>query len=142
MKRQSLRILMAILGFAVLGSTVKAQVEDQIVVTIPFQFVVGGKILPAGTYRANRVSATGERFEGLVLSSFDNNVSAIVHPTEVESARADKAQLSFEQVGGQHFLSKIETRDNVYNIQVPRAATLLASTPSHSGAVSSSSGSN
>jgi hypothetical protein len=142
MKRQSLRILMAILGFAVLGSTVKAQVVDQIVVTIPFQFVVAGKTLPAGTYRANRVSATGERFEGLVLSSFDNNVSVIVLPTEVESARADKAQLSFEQVGDQHFLSKIETGDNVYNIQVPRAATLLASTPSHSGAVSGSAGSN
>jgi hypothetical protein len=142
MKRQSLRILMAILGFAVLGVTVKAQMLDQIVVTVPFQFVVGGKTLPAGIYKGNRVSATGDRFEGLVLSSFDNNVSVIVLPTEVETARADKAQLSFEQVGGQHFLSKIETGDNTYNIQVPREAALLASAPSHSGAVSSSSGTN
>jgi hypothetical protein len=141
MKRRSLRVVMALLGFAVLGGTVKAQVLDQIVVTVPFPFVVAGTTLPAGTYRGHRVSANGDRFEGLVLSSSDNGASVMVLPTEVESERGDKAQLSFEQVGDQHFLSKIETGANVYNIQVPRAAPLLASTPSHTGAVSGSAGS-
>ena len=143
MKRQSLRILMAVLGFAVLGGTVKAQVLDQIVVTVPFQFVVGGKTLPAGTYRGNRVSATGDRFEGLVLRNFDDpHASVIVLPTEVRDARGEEAQLTFERVGGEHFLSKIETGDNVYIIRVSRSATLLASTPSQTGAASSANGSN
>ncbi len=142
MKRQFLRILMAVLGFAVLGGTVKAQVLDQIVVTVPFAFVVGGRTLPAGTYRGNRVSATGDRFNGLILSNLDNRAGVIVLPTEVESERGDKVQLSFEHVGDQHFLSKIETGKNVYNIQVPRAATLLASTPLNTGSVSSANGSN
>ena len=142
MKRHSLRILMAVLGFAVLGGTVKAQVLDQIVVNVPFEFVVGGKTLPAGAYRANRVSTTGERSEGLVLSSLDNRAGVIVLPIEVEDARGDKPQLTFERVGDQHFLSKIETADSVYNIQVSRSATLLASTTSHTGAASSANGSN
>jgi hypothetical protein len=142
MKRQSLRILMALLGFSVLGATAKAQVLDQIVVNVPFEFVAGGKTLPAGTYRANRVSATGDRVKGLVLSSFDNRAGVIVLPIEVEDERGDKAQLTFERVGDQHFLSKIETGYSVFNIQVPSAATLLASTPSHGGAVSGSNGSN
>jgi len=142
MKRQSLRILFVLLGFAVLGATAKAQVLDQIVVNVPFEFVAGGKTLPAGTYRANRVSTTGERSEGLVLSNFDKRAGVIVLPTDVEDARGDKAQLIFERIGDQHFLSKIETGYSVYNIPVPSAATVLASTPSHSGAVSGSNGSN
>jgi hypothetical protein len=56
MKKLCLRIAVSLVGFAGLGITAKAQVVDQIVVTIPFEFVVAGKTLPAGTYRVNRVS--------------------------------------------------------------------------------------
>jgi hypothetical protein len=142
MKRQSLRFLMAALCLAGLSVAVKAQVSDQIVVTIPFEFVVGGKTLPAGTYRGNRVSSTGEPFEGLVLSSFENRTSVFVLPTEVESAPTDKPQLTFEQVGSQRLLSKIQTANYVYNIKLPRAASLLASNPSNNGAGSDSAGGN
>ena len=136
MKKLYLRILVALVGFAGLGATAKAQVIDQIVVTIPFEFVAAGKTLPAGTYRVNRLS--DDRFAGLVLSSFENRASAIVLPTEVESAPSDKAQVSFETAGDAHFLSKIKTADNVYNIQIPRAAILLASGKSHTGTASGS----
>jgi hypothetical protein len=135
MKKLYLRILVALVGFAGLGATAKAQVIDQIVVTIPFEFVAAGKTLPAGTYRVNRLS--DDRF-GLVLRSLDNRASVIVLPTEVESAPGDKAQVSFETAGDEHFLSKIKTADNVYNIQVPRAAILLALGKSHADAASGS----
>jgi hypothetical protein len=131
MKRQYLRFVATLFGFAALGATVKAREIDQVVVTIPFQFVAAGKTLPAGTYRLNRVS--NQRFQGLFLSSFENRVSTIVLPVEVESSPAETPQLTFEQVGDQRVLSKIQTGDNVFNLRVPRAATLLASAPSHSG---------
>jgi hypothetical protein len=141
MKKLYLRILVALVSFAGLGITAKAQVVDQIVVTIPFEFVAAGKTLPAGTYRVNRLS--DDRLGGLVLRSLDNRASAIVLPTEVESAPSDKAQVSFETAGDEHFLSRIETSDNVFNIPVSRAAILLASAKSHTGAASgSSAGSN
>src|SRR4029077_12379400 len=105
MKRQYLRILLAILGFAVMGGTGKAQELDQITVTVPFQFVVAGKTLPAGTYEGHRVSAAGDRFTGLVLKNVDDRVSAIVLPVEVESTRGG-AKLSFDQVGDRHFLTR------------------------------------
>jgi hypothetical protein len=142
MRKQSLRILLALLGFAALGAAAKAQVLDQIVVNIPFEFVAGGKTLPAGTYKATRVSASGDRFEGLLLINFDNHVSVMVLPNGVEDSRSEKAQLSFKRVGGQHFLSKIETGDNLYNIEISHAAPLLASSPALSGVVSGSAGSN
>jgi hypothetical protein len=136
MKRQYLRVLMALIGFAVSGISAKAQAVDLVEVTIPFQFVVDGKTLPAGTYRVNRIS--DERWEGLHLSSLENRVSVIVHPSDVESARADTSKLTFETAGNQHFLSQVKTGDNVFNIQVPRQTALLASAPSPSGTASGS----
>jgi len=137
MKKLCLRIAVALVSFAGLGITAKAQVVDQVVVTIPFQFVIAGKTLPAGTYRVNRVS--DDKWEGLILSSFENHASAIVHPIEMESTPDDKAHVSFETAGDEHFLSKIETADNVFTIPVSHAAILLASGKSHTNTASGSS---
>jgi hypothetical protein len=127
MKKQSLRILLALVSFAGLSAAVKAQVPDQIVVNIPFAFVVEGKTLPAGTYKANRVS--NDKWDGIVLSNVENRVGVIVHPNDVESAPADASKLTFETAGDQHFLSQVKTGDSVFNIHVPRQAALLASAP-------------
>jgi hypothetical protein len=141
MIKQYFRILMALVGFTGLGITAKAQVPDQIVVTIPFEFVAAGKTLPSGTYRVNRLS--DDRREALILSSFENDASAIVLPTEVESAHSDNARATFQKAGDQHFLSKIETDDNVFTIAVSRVAMLEASAKSQTDTASeSSSGSN
>jgi hypothetical protein len=136
MKKLCLRIAVALVSFAGLGITAKAQVVDQIIVTIPFEFVVAGKTLPAGTYRVSPVS--DDRWEGLILSGVKNHASAIVLPNEVENA-AEKAHVSFETAGDEHFLSKIETADNVFTIPVSRAAILLASRKSHTDTPSGSS---
>ena len=138
MKKLCLRILVVLVGFAGLGVAAKAQVVDQIVVKIPFQFVVAGTTLPAGTYRVRRV--WDETSESLILSSYENNAGVIVLPTEVKSAPTDKTQVSFETAGDEHFLSKIETANNAFTIPVSRAAILLAMGKSHTGAPSGSSG--
>jgi hypothetical protein len=130
MRKHCLRILIALIGVAGLGMAAKAQVVDQIVVNIPYEFVVAGKTLPAGTYRVNRVSRDNQ--EALVLSSFENGAGAIVS-TQVENSSADKAHVTFEQVGGQHFLSKIETADHVFTIPVSRSEILEAAAKSARG---------
>ena len=129
MKKQSLRILLAVFGLAGLGVAAKAQDIDQVVVTIPFEFVVGGKTLPAGTYRTNRIS--NDKHEGLVLSSVENHVSVILHPTKVESTHDDNAQASFQETGDQRFLSTIETGDNIFTIPEPSVVIQEASARSH-----------
>jgi hypothetical protein len=130
MRKQYLRILIVLIGAAGLAMAAKGQAVDQIVVNIPYEFVVAGKTLPAGTYRVNRVSNSTERM--VVLSSFENRASAIAFATDVETTNADKAQLSFERVGGQYFLSKIETADHVFNISVSRSESLEAAARSRS----------
>ena len=132
MKKQSLRILLAVFGLAGLGVAAKAQDLDQVIVTIPFEFVVGGKTLPAGTYKTNRIS--NDKYEGLILSSVENHVSVILHPTKVESRYDDKAQASFQETGDQRFLSTIETGDNIFTIPEPSVATQEAAARAHAGA--------
>jgi hypothetical protein len=142
MRKQCMRILFALIGVAGLGVAAKGQEADKIVVNIPYEFVVAGKTLPAGTYTLNRASSSNPRV--LVLSSFENRAGAIVLPVEVESSRAEKAQVSFEQVGGEHFLSKIETAGHRFTISVSHSEILEAAARAHSGtsASGSSSGSN
>src|SRR6202521_5759708 len=106
MKKQCMRILIALIGVAGLGMAARGQVLDQIVVNIPYEFVVAGKTLPAGTYRVHRVDDRNNR--ALAISSFDTGAAVLVLPVEVAGqTRAAEPRLSFQQVGEQHLLSRI-----------------------------------
>jgi hypothetical protein len=68
-----------------------------------------------------------------VLSSFDNHVSAIFLATDVEDSPAGKDEVSFETVGGQHFVSQITTSEHVFTISITRSEILEAAARSNSG---------
>jgi hypothetical protein len=123
------RSLVAVAFLLGLGVTAKAESGSRVVVTLPFEFVVSGKTLPAGTYTASRLS--DYRFGGLRLTSRANGTSIFVLPNEVEGTSADKPNLTFRQVGEQHFLSAVQTEDEIYNIPVSRSVILEASTKPH-----------
>jgi hypothetical protein len=134
-------VLVAIICFLGLGVASKAEIRDEIVVTLPFEFVVSGKTLPAGTYTVSRFE--DDKFGGLILSSYVNRTSVFVHPVEIETASADKPQVSFERIGEQNFLSRIQTANDVYNIPVSRSVIAAATAGSHyNRSASGSSGSN
>lgn len=141
MKKHCVRILSVFFGLAALAVTVKGQAVDQIVVKIPYEFVVAGKTLPAGTYRINRVTDRNEK--ALAISSFENHAVVLVSSEIVDQNRAEQPVVGFQQVGDQHFLSKIVTAEHVFTVPVSRSAVLEASMKSHGGpSESSSSGSN
>ena len=134
MRRQCLRIVIALIGVAGFGIGVKAQVLDQIEVNIPYEFVVAGKTLPAGTYRVKRVGVTDPRL--LILNSLETRATVIIHSTWVENNEnndADKNEVSFVQVGDEHFLSKIETPNHLFTISVSLSEILEAAAKSQSG---------
>jgi hypothetical protein len=128
MRKHHLRFLIALIGVTGLGTGAKGQAVDQIVVNIPYEFVVAGKTLPAGTCRVNRLSSIHP--EVLILSNFESRAGLMVRSTEVESTRGYKPEVSFEQIDGQHFLSKIETADHVFTIPVSRSEILEAAAKS------------
>jgi hypothetical protein len=120
MKNLYFRIAVVLVGIAGMGITTKAQAVDQLAVTVPFEFVVDGTTLPAGMYRLHRLS-DGKPSGGLVLSSYENRVSSVVFPIDIENAIVYKPQLIFETIGGQRVLSRIQTADNVFDIPIAKS---------------------
>jgi hypothetical protein len=116
------RIMVAVTLLFGLGVAAKAESETGIVVTLPFQFVVRGKTLPAGTYTAKQLS--NDRFGALRLSNRANGTSVFVLPNEVEDASAFMPRVSFQRVGEHYFLSAIQTADDVYNFPISRSALM------------------
>jgi hypothetical protein len=122
------RIIVAVTLLFGLSVAAKAQSETGIVVTLPFQFVVRGKILPAGTYTAKQLS--NDRSGVLRLTNRANGTSVFVLPDEVENASAFMPRVSFQRVGGHYFLSAIQTADDVYNFPISRSALMEAAAKS------------
>jgi hypothetical protein len=142
MKTTYARFLSAFFGLAALAAASRAQVVDQIIVNVPYEFVVGGKTLPAGTYRVNR--ANDRDNTELEITGVENRTGALLLSTEVRPAHEDKPTLTFQHVGDQYFLSKIETAEHIFTIPVPaaKAAAVIARKNQTNPSPSSSSGSN
>jgi len=124
MKKHYVRFLMVFFGLAALTATAHGQASDQLVVKIPWEFVVAGKVLPAGTYRVNRVNDWDQH--QLVVSSLENRVAVFFLSGPVDDSRDEQPRLSFQQAGDQHFLSKIETAKHTFTIPVSSKAVLEA----------------
>jgi hypothetical protein len=140
-KRKYASILLTVIGVFGMGPAAKAHPWGKIKVTLPFEFVVDGRALPAGTYTLSRLG--DDKHEGLILSNYESGTNVFVHIVGVESASADKPDVSFQRVGEQLFLSSIRTSHDVYNVPVPSSAILEAAGRPHENTGSSeSSGSN
>jgi hypothetical protein len=83
-----------------------------------------------------------EKFDGLILASYDKHTSVFVRPSEIESASPDKPQVSFQRVGDHHFLSTIQTTWDVYHFPVSCSVIMEAAAKSGNASTSGSSGGN
>jgi hypothetical protein len=133
------RVIVAVIFLFGLSVAANAEIRREAVVTLPFGFVVGGEVLPAGQYTISRLLPGP--FDVLLLTSTINGTSVFVNPVEIEEAATYKPSLRFHKVGGQNFLSSIETADYVYNFSVSPSAVLEAAAKQHNTtAVSGSAG--
>jgi hypothetical protein len=102
--------------FLGLAGAVKAEAETADIVTVPFEFVVGAKVLPAGTYTVRSLS--NDKSGTLIISSRDQGTSMFVLPYVEDNVVTDKPELSFNKVGDSYFLNSIQTEATVYRIHV------------------------
>jgi len=128
MKGKFRTILILLVGLLALCTVTKAEGRDAIKLAVPFEFVVDGETLPAGTYTLRRLG--DDKFEGLILRNETTGTSVFVHPIEIENASSDMPRVSFERFGEEHFLSKIQTSHDVYEI-VARSETLETTARAH-----------
>src|SRR5208282_622292 len=84
MKKYSAAILTAVFGMATFAMGAKATTSDQLLVKVPYDFVVAGKTLPAGTYRVSRLSF--RNIGELAITNLDNNAGVLLGASEWEDA--------------------------------------------------------
>jgi hypothetical protein len=131
MKRRYLTVLVGLICVTTLGLTARAQDEDTVTAKVPYDFVAGGAVLPAGTYRISRVDTVGTR--ELEISSYETGASAFLLPTVFADGPGEHAQLTLESVGGKYFLSEIQTANGVYTLALPRSVIMVGQTGQHGG---------
>src|SRR5215469_5913406 len=102
MKRDPFRLLVLVFAAALLAAAASAGDLDRLVVNIPYDFVVSGKTLPAGTYNVERLNDNDQH--PLFISSVERRTSAIVVSSEVDSASKAHPAVTFVNAGDQHFL--------------------------------------
>ena len=124
MKQQLARVLLMIIGLFALVAGARAETHREVIVKIPYEFVAGGRTLPAGTYTVSRLS--DDRLAGLSIVSREQRSGVLVLPNQFENRPADDTKISFERVGDMYFLRSIETLDGVYSLSLPRSALLMA----------------
>ena len=118
------KILVAVTFLLGVGVAAKAETRPEITAKFPFQFVVGGKTLPAGTYKVSRLG--DDPLSALMLTNDDSTASVFVLPLSIAEPSSDKPKVGFERVGENYILSSIHTGDFVYNIPVSRSLAMVA----------------
>ena len=102
MKRTTAIALLAIANFAMAGTSF-AQ-SNGVQATVPFDFTVGNKLFPSGTYTIKPESTNPNV---IVIRSHDKPIAALslVHQDGNKSPNGGK--LLFHKYGGQYFLTEI-----------------------------------
>jgi hypothetical protein len=91
----------------VAAATAYAQLPGTAVrATIPFDFSVRGKTLPAGDYEIRRIT---DQPGGLIISNLNDRHERILFETAPVEARkiANRAEIIFERYGDSYFLSEV-----------------------------------
>jgi hypothetical protein len=138
MKKSYLTALLMLTCVLGVWRSAHAQNADVVVVSVPFEFVVGGATLPAGEYRISRVSP-GVSPELAISGHNKGNVFLL--PLTFDNGSGNQPTLSFDHVGGRYFLDRIKTLNGVYTLATPREMVMLGQTTTPSPNALSSSGS-
>ena len=122
MKIQVIRmvvILGLLMGIGNASARAQTLNEYSIVADIPFSFVVRDTALPAGKYTVKRVDDTETH-----LLEIRSNKGRIAVVFEAQNAQANQiprdAELVFDQVGDQYFLTQIWTSASEFGYQLPK----------------------
>jgi hypothetical protein len=108
------------LGLLLAVSAAQAQ-EARVKADVPFDFVVGNQVLPAGEYM---VVPEGDALQAILIRSNDNKASALSIVSSCANSRtADTTKLVFHRVGGRYFLSQIWAQGYAQGRQLPMSKT-------------------
>jgi hypothetical protein len=104
MKRQAFSLISLLSLLLVAGSAIAQTVHVR--ANIPFNFAVGNRTFPSGTYDVRTIDYLNGKT--LLLQARDGNASMMVGSNAAANLEpADKTKLVFNQYGNRYFLSQI-----------------------------------
>ena len=119
MKRQAFSLVSLLSLLLVAGSAIAQTVHVR--GDVPFNFAVGNKTLPAGTYDIRTISSGDSKT--LRLQSRDGSASMMLNSNAAEKLEpANKTKLVFNRYGNQYFLSQIWVKGETLGRQLPKTS--------------------
>jgi hypothetical protein len=119
MKRQAVSLVSLLSLLLVAGSAIAQTVHVR--GEIPFNFAIGSKTYPAGTYEIGTIDVRNSRT--LLLKARDGNAIAMINSNAAESLTpADKTKLVFNRYGNQYFLSQVWVNGETLGHQLPKSS--------------------
>ncbi|MGA8409513.1 MAG: hypothetical protein WB680_20240 [Candidatus Acidiferrales bacterium] len=109
MRKQIISVAAALLlSIVVAGQCGAQQAVGVIEVNVPFAFQAGDRMLPAGEYRIQRLTAESQGIE--LIRQYDGKASIVVMTLPLEPTdKMAAARLVFNRYGNEFFLSEIWT---------------------------------
>ena len=104
----SLVVAGCLLSLFVVGTTSAQEPGTSMRVTIPFEFTVKGKTLPAGDYEVQRIN---DEPIGVLIRNLHNKHEDVVFETEpkIDRSITKRDELIFTRYGDSYFLSEVVT---------------------------------
>jgi len=116
MKRITAIALLAIANFAVAGTSFAQSKAVQ--AKVPFDFTVGNKLLPSGTYTIEKESQWI-----IAIKNNDKPIAMVSVVNQDGEKSANGGKLIFHKYGGQYFLSEVLSDRANMNVRVPVSKT-------------------
>jgi hypothetical protein len=104
-------------------SVAHAQFQNRMTASIPFDFKIGNKSLPAGEYTIQCVNSDSGK-SALLLKSVDGRTSRMVMMTPAQANEAQaQIRIVFNRYGNQYFLAQVWTTADNYGLELARSRT-------------------
>jgi hypothetical protein len=118
MKRTTAIALIAMANFALAGTSF-AQ-SNGVRATVPFDFTVGSKLLPSGTYTIQRESTNPNV---IMIRSHEKHIAVLSLVNQDSNKSPNGGKLRFHKYGGQYFLSEILSDRAGMNVEISPSKT-------------------
>jgi hypothetical protein len=120
MKRQAFSLISLLSLLLVAGSAIAQTIDVR--ANVPFNFAVGSKTLPAGTYDV-RTIGHNVNSSILLLQARDGNSIMAMGSNPAENPRpADRTKLVFNKYGNQYFLAEIWVNGATRGHKLPKTS--------------------
>ena len=111
-------IAIALFAVSTLAAVDKAVAQEPAVqATVPFEFTVGGKLLPADTY-----TITSSESGVIMIRAADNHFWAVTTASHSNQESARDSELIFDKYGDKYFLHEVMCpNDAALNVDLPKS---------------------